>query len=449
VYSLITSASSLTLIFLFQWIMHSAMRFIPQATEELTHVFHNNFVFIFLAVSCGMLLCLLIAYLANQFMGNIVGWTPWMWVIFPALVLTEAAFTLVTNYSRLARNHTFRFAISTATRSVLAVIIGYGLVRMGYGIYGILAGTAMSFVLPAVVMAIADAPMRTISRKAINKAVMREILAYGLPVIAVASIQTALGACGKFLLNWFMGAEATGQFSAPLDIVTKLLIFMMMIVHKSAYPLVIRKIETEGSEAARKQFCINATLMMMVSLPMAMGMVMFSKHLAYLFLGEAFHETSARLIPFFVAIALVNCAIQYYISLAFHVAKQTRLLIAPIATAMMVNIVVSCIAIPRYGIDGAVIGAFLAYVSYATMALIRSRKVFALPFPLKDFMKILCAVGVMSLAVLPFMATPTLVNLLAASVVGGAVFVIFVLVLDIAEIRQFVMKRLRKRKQKQ
>ncbi len=392
----------------------------------------TNFMMILGVMSLGFLAVAVLGYTLNAGMGNMFTSLPLaVWILVPAAAIGETAFNTISHYTRLVREHTRLFAGATICRSLLYIGLGYYLIEAGYSYIGLLTALVLSFVIPGLYLWATDPDSRKLARGDVKRDIVREIMAFGFPIIAVTTIQTAISSTDNFLLTYFIGPAATGHYAVALDLVTKSLIFLMVIVHRTTFPIVIKKFDNEGMESAQIQYRHNTIILMALSIPACIGLAILSKNIATLLLGEEFRETAGHLIPFLTLVSFTNCAFQFYLSPAFHLAKKTHLMIIPVVVAFIANILVSSYCIPTFGIDGAIIGSFCAYFVSFALSLYFIKRVFPLPFPALDMLKIMLAAILMGAYIWTFQDPKSLIGLVLAITAGGTVYTVFCALLNV------------------
>lgn len=443
-FALATASSALAIAFLFQWVLHSFIRFLPQRNADDNKRYMINFMAILAVMSFGFMALAALSYTLNSAMGNMFPSLPLaVWFLVPAAAIGETAFNVISHYTRLVREHIRLFAIATICRSLLYIGVGYYLVESGYSYTGLLFALVLSFFIPGLYLWATDPDSRRLVRGDIKRDVVREIMAFGFPIIAVTTVQTAISSTDNFLLTYFIGPAATGQYAVVLDLVTKSLIFLMIIVHRTTYPLLVKKLEHEGIEATRIQYRHNTIILMALSIPACVGLAILSKNIATLLLGEEFRETAGQLIPFLTLVSFTNCAFQFYLTPAFHLAKKTHLMILPVVVALITNLLVSSYCIPHFGITGAIIGSFCAYLVSFSLSLYFIKRVFPLPFPALDMLKITVAAFLMGASIWGFQGGQSPSGLLLAVVIGGTVYSIACIALNVGEYRNLIIRRFR------
>ena len=166
-FSLATATVALVIAFLFQWILHGFMRFIPQKSAENNKIYLTNFLTILASVSVGVLLLVAVFYALNQIIGQVSlrSISVWVWVLVPAIAIFETIFNVMSHYTRLVRENIYLFALATICRSFLYIGLGYFLIQAGYSYIGLLIALMLSFLLPSIILWFCNADRRTLSSK--------------------------------------------------------------------------------------------------------------------------------------------------------------------------------------------------------------------------------------------------------------------------------------------
>ena len=126
-------------------------------------------------------------------------------------------------------------------------------------------------------------------------------------------------------------------------------------------------------------------------MPAAAGIVALSVNLGSVLVGETYQHTVVLLAPWLSASAVLGAVRAFYLDVAFQLAEKTSYLIWTTGTACVVNIGLDFLLIPIYGELGAAVAIFVgSLVGFAVMVL-ASAKVYRLPFPGGEIVRILVA----------------------------------------------------------
>ncbi|HFC52962.1 MAG TPA: polysaccharide biosynthesis protein, partial [Gammaproteobacteria bacterium] len=339
-----------------------------------------------------------------------------------------------------SRLEPLRYGRISMFKSVLALGIGFMLVLLGMGALAPLLGLLTGMVLASLLLAWRE--WQVLSRDAADRSLLLQLLRYGLPMTATYALSFLVSSSDRFLLGWFLGAEAPGLYAPGYDLAQFSLIMLMTIINLASYPMVVRALDGEGRAAARRQLEKVLVLLVAAALPAAVGMAVCSGNIATVMLGETYRESATMLIPLIALSSFIFGMKIFYLDLGFQLSKKTYLEPRVMVWAALANLLLNLWWIPLYGLAGAASATVVAYCLGAYLSWRLGRKVFALPSPPEDVWKILFACGVMALALWAVADFRGGVALMGQIALGATVYAATMLLLDAAGIRRMVQARL-------
>lgn len=362
----------------FLWLRHTLMRHITdEKTAKDESILSNAFIIYMLVTVIFCATAVLASY-----------------PLVALIIAADSLSNLVILLARLRLNR-WLFLWLSVGKPLIAMLAGVFLMLAGHGVSGALCGMALGFSLIAAAGLWTLPDIRKARPSMISRPALKSILAFGLPLIAVLSLQLITRATDRLLLDLLLGADITGLYAAAQDIPYKLLTVLLSSLHFALYPLALKAFD-QGTEACRKQLAQNLILLFALLCPAAIGIALLSSGIADMLLGSEFRPLAATYIPVFAGIAALSCLIQYYCILPFHLKGETKRLVLPFVTALAINAGIGLTAIPYIGVKGAILGSFLSYLFLITATLIMGRRLMPLPFPAIPLIKIIIATLVMT-----------------------------------------------------
>lgn len=391
-YALILAGALLANSVLFQWLRVSLLRFLPAYGERsailLAALRTGYFAMAGLALVFGLI--------ASQLAVD-VGWRYLILIAIP-LILAKGWFDLNLSIAQ-SRLLPFRYGALALSRSVLALACGAALVLVGFGAAGPLLALTLAMLVPSLVLMTGEWRGMGWHRPAAD--LLRELLAYGLPLTATFALNFVIGTSDRFLVAWILGTNAAGAYAASYEFAWSAVLFLMTIINLAGYPLVMRAFEEEGEAAARFQLQQNAVLLLTAGLPVLLGAVLLGPNLARVVLGPLFREDGALLLPWIAGAAFLGGMMLYYSNLAFHLGRHTMGQIWVMLVAGLANLGLNLLWIPRFGLLGAAWATIAAYALGVAVGWWLGRRVFPLPGLPLDAAKPLTAALLMALALWP------------------------------------------------
>jgi O-antigen/teichoic acid export membrane protein len=266
----------------------------------------------------------------------------------------------------------------------------------------------------------------------------RRYMAYGLPVSLSLILSLALSTTDRFLLAAFMDPATVGVYHAGYSLSNRTLDVIFIWLGMAGGPAAIAALESGGLEALRKTAREQASLMILIALPAAVGLALVAKPLAQVMIGEALQSGAAEVVPWIAASGFFAGMTTYYFHTAFTLGHRTQMLLAAMAIPAAANIALNLVLIPRFGLPGALWATTASYGLGAAASYGLGRRIIALPIPWQTLIKASVASLAMAAAVLALPALGGWTELLAKAALGGAVYVALALGMDAGGVRSLL-----------
>jgi O-antigen/teichoic acid export membrane protein len=418
---------------MFDWLRLGLFRFFQGAQRDarlpaLLSTTMAGFVIVSLLVTFGWVGALCLTPIADKEL------VPVLWLGLP-LLLILALFEQMLQINRAAIAPA-RYGLLSVTRAVLC--LGAALcfiIVLGQDESGLMLGLILGTVIPT----LADLARWGVQMtpRLVERLLATDLLRYSIPFVVIFSLDFIPSVSNRFLLQHFLGSEAVGLFAAGYDLGNQTVMMLFVSLNMAAYPLVVRFLEHAGKDAAREQLRKYSIVLFALVLPGSVLMAFMAQPIATLVLGEAFREVGGRLIPWVAMSTFVMGAKAFYFDLAFQLGLRTKLQIWAVAAAALLNVVLGLWWIPIHGVMGAVWATCAAYTLASVISLGLGRKVFPLPFPTWDLVRIGLATFLMAMVLLlVHRASDGWIGLGAMVGLAGAVYAMAVWLMDVDHIRQ-------------
>jgi len=279
----------------------------------------------------------------------------------------------------------------------------------------------------------------------LDRPMIRVHLTYGGPVALSLILALVLSTTDRFLLALFLDQSAVGLYHAGYSLANRTLDVIFIWLGAAGGPALVMALERGGkialAEAARDQ----ASLMLLLTIPAAVGLALVAGPLSALMIGPAMAAGAARVTPWIAASGLLAGLTTYYFHQAFTLGRKTPMLLVAMAIPATANLVLNLILIPRFGLDGALYATLISYGLGLGASIWLGRRAMALPVPWLTLAQASGASAIMALAVSRVPAFGGLLELGLKASLGGVVYLGLVGLLDAGQLRsrarQFVQAR--------
>lgn len=425
-YALVIAAISLLESVIFRWLSLGVLRFLPHHKNNPEVLLSVAFFTFFSLISLTLVIAILMVTLFSEYIPrNLI-------LITVALLWASAWYELNLQLAR-SKLSPKRYGLISILKSILSLSIGILLVFYGFNAYGPLTGLLVGMLVSSIALMWRE--WRIIGFRSIEKELFVSLIRYGLPLAATFSLTFVVNSSDRFLLTWFLGAEAAGLYSPGYDIAQRGIGILMTIVNLAAYPLAIRALEEHGEAAARVQLRNNGLLLLTVSLPASIGFIICAPNIANVLLGEAYRLTAVMLIPWIALSAIIGGFKSFYLDLSFQLGRSTIGQFWTLLTAASINLILNLWWIPTLGLIGAAYATLVAYLVSFVMSFMLGRKVFKLPALPWESYKVVVATAIMAALLVFTTETRGALGLLVQIAAGGTIYVAVIIALNLSDIR--------------
>ncbi|MCC6828158.1 MAG: lipopolysaccharide biosynthesis protein [Novosphingobium sp.] len=433
IYAIVLAAGLFLNALAFEWLRLVGARTLYDSTcESRINPARASALFLLYAIAGTLLCAVLVAlHLADLGFGGIgARW----WPLIAGLALTEMALAIINTVSRV-RQKAWQFFRSMVGRSVLSVALGMGLViGLRLGAAGAILGVIIAQSLVALGSVAIDPLWRTIRPWRAGREEMGRILRFGAPLVVSCALIYAAGVADRFLIAAQLGTHEAGLYAAPVDLLQKTLVFVMMAINLTAYPALVRAYEDHGAAAASAILERNFLVQLGLGLPAVVGLAALAPGIANLLLGAPYRHDGAMLLPYVGMAALLRCLITFHLMIAFQVTGRMKLMLVPPAVMLVVIVPAAIFAMREWGLAGMALAAVAAQVAAYGVSSLLARRVMNVRILSTDTIKIVASAAAMGLVLLPLRQDdgPLATVLLIAG--GGVVYLLAMIVLRVSPV---------------
>lgn len=361
---------------------------------------------------------------------------PWMAALLPLGTIVQIALE-----AHRAQQSVTRYAIIETSRLLSGFVFGACIAWLtGFGA----ASPFVGLVIVTLMLALHEGRWLASQAKSgtTSPSARRAYLNYGMPIGAALLLDIILSAADRFLIAYFLGEAAVGEYTAGYGVADKTVLLLCAWAAMAGAPLVMAAYETGGRDAAAREADGLIKTILLLGVPAAAGLALVARPLGEALIGEALRDGAIEIIPWIAFAGLLNGITIHYATEVFTLAHRTKQLALLMLIPAVSNIGLNIGLIPLYGLMGAVAATLLSYGLGLIVLFAVGRSLIAFPIPIKDIAKVSLAALCMwpVIAVLPDWGTWP--ELLIKSATGGAVYLIAAILLDAADARSFLREKL-------
>ncbi len=302
------------------------------------------------------------------------------------VLLISASLTIINRHPLTLLRHREKAAFFAAVNILkLILILSLNIYFVAYAKTGIL-GVVISMALGEGFVTLATFPFLIKNLQiAIKLNVLKEMFAYGFPLVFAGLSSILLSFSDRFILQYFSGASQVGIYSLGYKISAVINMFLIQSFTLGYLPFTFKRFDKpdSGNLFARVMTYYTAAL-----LYSAIFISFFAKELLLLLAENSDYYISYLVVPF-IALAFVFRGMQYNFALSFHFTKKTKINAAIIVATAILNIALNLVLVPKYGFLGSGISMFISFLIMLIATIVPAQKEYSIPYEKSRLYKLL------------------------------------------------------------
>lgn len=385
-YTLIFSATVLLHSVIYNWLPAGTLRFWANPSYD-ANAFTSTLAKSYFRLS--------VALFIFSLLGIIFYWNqPQLsWIISTYVLLLALALFTITQNLFTAKVLPEYYALLTISYSILSLGFATLFAYIGYGATGVIAGITLGTLIPS--LFVFKKTWLPYKKEAYDKALFKKLLTYGLPFASAMLLEEITKVSDRFMLAALQDKSQAGLYAVGYDLSGNSILMIMSAINLAAYPVIIKLLDNEGIKAAMDYFRQYAILLLGVAIPSVVGLNLLGPDLVYLLIDEQYQESVNFLLPWITAAVFIMGLQAFYFDLAFQLGHHVIAIVKIGIVIAIVNLSLNYWLIPIMGIQGAAIATLSSFSLGSILSAIMGRSHFKLPFPLKEYAKIVVASLVM------------------------------------------------------
>jgi O-antigen/teichoic acid export membrane protein len=270
-----------------------------------------------------------------------------------------------------------------------------------------------------------------------NKPLFVSMLVFGLPLLASELSMLLLNMGGRYIINYQLGPEPLGAFSAAFNFSDYLQGVLTASFAQAVVPMYFRMWEQQGREKTVEFIEQAFKYYLALALPILAGMAAVGPELLRL-LASSKYNVSTELIVFIVGGMLVSGGTPIF-SAGIYIKKLTKVVMYSVLAAAVVNLFLTAMLTRPFGIEGAAFAALVSYVLYTALAAYYGRKIIQIKMPWIDLAKYGFFSMLMYTIVMSVHPTNGVYRLFAQILIGVVVYSVLLMLFD-TQIRELIWR---------
>ncbi len=427
-YSLIAALYSLLYQLFTGWMTHSILRYYPEEkNNENAKSLRNTMLFILVAVSVIFALIMLagsIVYRTSPLLRQ-------MCLVYIGVFFFEGLLLVFNTFIR-AEGHSKQYSINTILNSTIksvAIVVLYYVIGFK-SVTVIIVSLLIAELVQSSYIFVKYKWGKIIDFKAVSKKIIKQVVKFGYPLIAVSVIFNILTYSDRYIIRLFQGASEVGLYSYGYNMGNALFYTMTNAIMLGAYPRLTKEWVEGGRQKTEEMMTGYLNMFFYLMIPATVGVIATGSRIIQTLCNRNYWDSSSVFIITCISYATFGFA--QYTNKAWELTTNTRMILRLNIISAVLNIALNFLLIPRFGYVVAAVTTLTSFVVYIILSMFLSRKIFSFRCGRRNVINIFVSSGTM-LAVLLLLENHLrrgLITLVIEILVGVVIYVAMLLILQ-------------------
>lgn len=213
-----------------------------------------------------------------------------------------------------------------------------------------------------------------------NISLSKTLFTFGLPLMLLESNGLLMRLSDRYIIQYLMDDNALGQYAASYNFSLYIEVIITSALVTAIRPMYTEIWESKGEEHVAGFLAKGLNLYLMLGIPFVALFSLTAPHVINI-LASPKYEAGTVIVPWVTAAILFDGAI-VFLAAGLYIHRKTRNLLFWGGAALLANIVLNFLVIPRFGILGASVVTLITFMVYALGIASSSRCLLSFPVSL-------------------------------------------------------------------
>lgn len=349
------------------------------STAEDREVFTSTVVFRGIAVA--VVVCILYALCVPNITGLLEvdkGYMLCFYVMLP-YVLVRPLNVIVYNYLRVLGNTVLFNVNVVATRALGIVLSLFLLLYLVKNLYGFFLGVVIAEIVAGITLFWWLLRRYRVSWSRVSGPLSIDLLKFGTPLVATELMFLLLTYIDRYMLVNICGEDLLGVYSVGYNLPSYINDLLMFSISNAVVPIYTETFAKEGRRATEEFLSRALRYYFIVVIPLCAIYATISHDLIVVVASEKY-AAAASFSPL-IMIGLVCLGMNSIVGAGMYLQKKTNLMLGIMAVALLVNVGLNLLLLPRLQAMGAAIATLVATIVSLGLTWYFGRKHLRLVFP--------------------------------------------------------------------
>lgn len=198
--------------------------------------------------------------------------------------------------------------------------------------------------------------------KGVSSKLASVLLWYGVPLMMLESLGLMMRLSDRYIIQYLLDDNALGQYAASYNLVGYIEIMITVAIISAVKPIYTEIWESKGKQPTQEFLADGLHIYLMLGIPFVVLVSLTAPHVINI-LASSKYEAGTVVIPW-VTLAILFEGALLFLAAGIYLRKETKKLVFWSFIAVIINIVLNFLFIPKYGIVGASVVTVITFAFY-------------------------------------------------------------------------------------
>ena len=239
-----------------------------------------------------------------------------------------------------------------------------------WGLYGLFLGRIVFEATVLLILILIVVSQRKLVLEDFSLNLLSRSIKYGFPLIGFELTNYFLALGDRYVIQYFLKAEAVGIYSAGYNLSQHISDFFSSPLRLAVIPIYLSMWNRYGNTKTRDFLEKLMNYYLMIGIPLIFGLYCLRGEIITLLASEKYIQSKDIIAFVFPAMIVYNAYFIYGAGL--YIQKKTLFLLYSSALTCILNLALNIILVPRLGIMGSAVATLISYMSLALLIAIKS-----------------------------------------------------------------------------
>jgi O-antigen/teichoic acid export membrane protein len=262
-----------------------------------------------------------------------------------------------------------------------------------------------------------------------SRPLYRELVKFGIPMLIGYELSGSLLIVGdRYVIQGMVGETPLGLYSAAYNLCQYVQGVFIASVGQAIMPMYMQMWDRKGPQETEAFIARSLRSYVLFGAPVVAGVTAVGAELLPSLASEKY-LSAATVLPWVIA-GMVMDGSSSMVGAGLFIHRKTRIIMAIVVFAALLNLGLNYLLIPRIGIVGSAIATLIAYTVNSGALAIAGRHLLRIHMPFATLLRAGGAAAVMYFAVMPILPGHRLITVAARSIVGAIVYGVLIAAID-------------------